>query len=47
VNKQEIKEWIVEKQKLEPKYCGRCYTSKNVHPYGYCETCWEKARDKK
>jgi len=47
VNKQEIKEWIVEKQKLEPKYCGRCYTSKNVHPYGYCESCWEKARDKK
>lgn len=42
MNKQEIKEWVAEKQKLEPKYCGRCYTSKKVHRFGYCDVCWEK-----
>ena len=38
---------IIEKRKLEIKYCGRCYIAKDVHRYGYCESCWEKARDKK
>ena len=47
MDKQEIEEWIIEKRKLEIKYCGRCYIAKDVHRYGYCESCWEKARDKK
>tara|TARA_R100000742_G_C4166308_1_gene6130 strand:+ start:311 stop:490 length:180 start_codon:yes stop_codon:yes gene_type:complete len=47
MDKQEMEEWIIEKRKLEIRYCGRCYTAKDVHPYGYCKTCWEKARDKK
>ena len=47
MNKEEIEEWLIEKRKLKIKYCGLCYTAKDVHTFGYCETCWEKARNKK
>lgn len=47
MSSQTIAEWIIEKRKLEIKYCGRCYTTKEVHPYGLCETCWEKTKNRK
>jgi len=37
------KEWVISKQKLQFKYCGRCFTVKDVHPFGFCKKCWERA----
>jgi hypothetical protein len=37
------KEWVISKQKLDFKYCGRCYMTKDVHPFGFCRRCWEQA----
>ena len=47
MNKEQIDEWVIKKRKLEIKYCGRCYIAKEVHPFGYCESCWEKAKKRK
>ena len=24
------------------KYCGTCYSSEKVYPFGLCEKCWIK-----